>query len=146
MDGRYNTGYLLSKAALVSKAELNDALEKYDVTAAQWGVLLDVYIQLEFGHSGVKPKDIADRMHSDRPTVTAILKRLKKRGFLVLRSNPEDGRSQLVTLTDEARDLIPKLKQEANRTIQTLMNDVEKEEADVFQKVLQKIVEKRYGL
>lgn len=54
------------------------------------------------------------------------------------------GRSQLVSLSDEARQLIPKLKQEADRTIQMLMNDVEQEEADVFQKVLKKIVEKKY--
>lgn len=146
MEERFNIGYLLSKAALVSKAGLNNALEKYDVTAAQWGVLLDIYMQSSLGQSNVKPKDIAERMHSDRPTVTAILKRLKKRGLVELRANPEDGRSQLVSLSDEADDLIPKLKREADRTIETLMNDVKIEEAEVFQRVLQKIVEKRYNL
>ena len=135
-------GYLLSKAALSAKRLLNERLNHYNITATQWAVLYDLYLQDQHGNRQVKPKDIAERLDSDRPTVTNIIKRLNQRGYLTVKSNPDDGRSSFISLSEQAKPLIDPLKKEANQTINFLVEDIDNSEKQVARKVLKKIIEK----
>jgi MarR family transcriptional regulator, organic hydroperoxide resistance regulator len=49
---------------------------------------------------------IADRLHTSGAYVTMECKKLIRRGFLEKNPNPDDGRSVIVSLTDEGRTAI----------------------------------------
>tara|TARA_R110002072_G_scaffold43702_25_gene122642 strand:- start:6184 stop:6774 length:591 start_codon:yes stop_codon:yes gene_type:complete len=49
---------------------------------------------------------IAERLHTSGTYVTMETKKLMRRGFLDKQPNPEDGRSVLISLTQEGRDAI----------------------------------------
>ncbi|GGM20264.1 hypothetical protein GCM10011351_02620 [Paraliobacillus quinghaiensis] len=135
-------GYLLSKASLSAKRLLNERLNQYDITATQWAVLFDLYIRGQDGDEQVKPKDIAEKLDSDRPTITNIIKRLNLRGYITIKPNPKDGRSSFIALSDQAKPLIEPLKKEASQTINFLVEDLDSSEKEIARNVLKKIIEK----
>lgn len=49
---------------------------------------------------------VAERLHTSGAYVTMETKKLMRRGFLDKRPNPDDGRSVIITLTDEGRAAI----------------------------------------
>ena len=52
---------------------------------------------------GRTPHQLSSAFQITRATMTNTLTKLSGRGFIEIRSNPEDGRSKLVYLTDEGR-------------------------------------------
>ena len=50
-------------------------------------------------------KEIADYMVCSRATITGIVDTLERKGLVVRKTNPEDRRSLLATLTDEGRSM-----------------------------------------
>lgn len=106
-----NIGYLLNKATLKLRRELQAELAFHDVTPQQWAVLRDVHEQerLPEGARRVAPSDVASRLFADRPTISGVVDRLVQRGYLYTMPNPSDRRSMLLALTPTARELIPVL-------------------------------------
>ncbi|HEY1534951.1 MAG TPA: MarR family transcriptional regulator, partial [Polyangiaceae bacterium] len=56
------------------------------------------------GHWGpIYPGDLAEILHVDPSSLTGVLARLEKAGFLKRRRDPRDGRRALLTLSAEGR-------------------------------------------
>ncbi|OEH86426.1 hypothetical protein BHU72_13490 [Desulfuribacillus stibiiarsenatis] len=124
-DFSQNLGYLLSKSAKIMKWHFNEALKNYDLTAAQWSVIKDLSIQMELLHasqnsaSGIQghplsPAAVALRLYYDRPTISGIIDRLEKNGWVVRKPNPDDRRSQIIELTEKSESLIHELNHHGN--------------------------------
>lgn len=54
-------------------------------------------------HPRLAPGQLADLLHLDPSTVTGIVKRLGKQGFVAKRLDPDDRRRVILTLTDKGR-------------------------------------------
>ncbi|QGN53601.1 MarR family winged helix-turn-helix transcriptional regulator [Novosphingobium sp. Gsoil 351] len=52
---------------------------------------------------GISQTDLAQRMRTDRATTMAIVNRLEARKFLARGKSPNDGRKQMLNLTDAGR-------------------------------------------
>lgn len=128
-DSSLNLGFLLNKATLLLKRELGKKLMEYEITSPQWSVLQDLSMQEELPEQErkVTPAAIAERILADRPTVSGIIDRLIKKGYLRARPNPRDRRSQLMELTPEARELLPTLQATADATLQQALKDLPSE-------------------
>lgn len=101
-------GYLLNKAARLMKSRVNQRLSEIGLTFPQFLVIKHLYGQerAEEGKSIVTPALIAENLGYDRPTVTGILDRLVKQGFVTREIHPGDRRSQRIGLTTKARELL----------------------------------------
>jgi DNA-binding MarR family transcriptional regulator len=66
---------------------------------------------------GQKPRVLAKAFQTPKTSMTHTLAALETRGFIVMRDNPEDGRSKQVWLTDEG-------KQFPSATIALLRDDI----------------------
>jgi len=77
--------------------------EEYGLTAPQLGTLRE----LETRGKGT-PTEIAHWMSVSAPTAAGILKRLKQRGLIDRSPDPEDGRSFVVQITEEGKELAKK--------------------------------------
>ena len=85
-------------------------LEGKGVTTAEW-VLMRVLYDVD----ALAPSRIADRMGMTRGAITKLADRLIKKGMLVRRHDPEDGRAQSLSLTRTGRRLVPELARLADR-------------------------------
>jgi DNA-binding MarR family transcriptional regulator len=77
--------------------------QEYGLTAPQLGTLRE----LEARGKGT-PTEVAQWMSVSAPTAAGILKRLKQRNLIDRSPDPEDGRSFVVQITDEGRELAKK--------------------------------------
>lgn len=64
---------------------------------------------------GITPTQIAETLCVEPPTVTKMLQRLEKSGFVERRPDPEDGRISRVYLTPEGKSLQIPVQQVWNR-------------------------------
>ncbi len=87
------------------RRELDKLLREKELTGAQFGALraLD---HLERTRGGeISQRDIEEISHSTHPTMTEILKKLEKKGFIESRPSETDRRRKLLCQTDKAREL-----------------------------------------
>jgi MarR family transcriptional regulator for hemolysin len=74
-------------------------LRVFGVTSATWRALFHLG---ELG-DGVRPKDLAEALEMERPSLTQLLDRLEAAGLVTRREDPEDHRGKTVHLTDAGR-------------------------------------------
>jgi DNA-binding MarR family transcriptional regulator len=55
------------------------------------------------GHEGISQKDLAEKMHLARPTVTIMLQKMESEGLIERWDDPEDQRLTRIRLTDAGR-------------------------------------------
>ena len=87
------------------RRELDAALRETELTGAQFGALraLD---RLEREHGGeISQHDVEELCRSAHPTMTEILKKLEKKGFIEVRPSETDRRRKQIRRTDKAREL-----------------------------------------
>ena len=96
------------KFAVIHRAfrrEMDASLREKELTGAQFGALraLD---RLERERGGeISQRDIEELCRSAHPTMTEILKKLEKKGFIEVRPSETDRRRKLIRRTDKAREL-----------------------------------------
>ncbi|HEY7607629.1 MAG TPA: MarR family transcriptional regulator [Alphaproteobacteria bacterium] len=72
------------------------------VTPPQYSILVTV-AQLDGGEAGATVRAVAEHMHVSGAFITAESGKLARKGLIVKRPNPADGRSVLVSLTPKGQ-------------------------------------------
>jgi DNA-binding MarR family transcriptional regulator len=97
-------GYFLTKARNVLVARTDLALKPLDLTAQQIGVLLS----LASGRART-PLELSREMSYDSGSMTRMLDRLEKKGFIIRARSDADRRVVEVSLTERGRDAAARL-------------------------------------
>ncbi len=136
-------GYLINKAARITKWELNNRLSDIGLTSPQFAVLRDVFCNENKDETliSLTPASIAERLHADRPTISGIIHRLTKQGWVRRTENPNDRRSQIIVLTDKSKQLMGTLESLSNETIKKGIKDFTEDEIENLKNYLLKIIE-----
>jgi len=98
-------GFNLVRVASLFKREHARALREYKLTPEQWQALATLW-----RHGVLKQAEIGRVTMQDAPTVSRMLVRMERNGWLKRRSDPSDARSSLVQLTaegDQLRHVLP---------------------------------------
>lgn len=90
---------LIKKAALVIEKLSNHVLAPYDLTHTQYKILMLLYRNPGWP---IRQIDIEAHFAMTNPTVTGIIQNLEKKGLVQRIQNPDDRRSKLLTLTEQA--------------------------------------------
>lgn len=130
-----NPGQLLMRVSLELKKSLSKRLSLYNITATQWAVLQDISNHLE----GTTPAMIAERTYSDRPTITGVLERLKTKGLLVIKDNPNDKRSNLVFITESGLRMKSQIENLSDELMDDALKNITEHEMSTFINVLNQI-------
>ncbi len=140
---KYNLGYLLSKASRQTKWELNQQLSTIGLTSSQWAVIKDVSIQENNNNIYITltSASIAERLNSDRPTMSGIIHRLIKYGWIYREDNPEDKRSHIIRLTSKSKELLPQLEEVSDATIEKAMKGFSDKELIQFREYLNRVLD-----
>ena len=84
-------------------------------------------------------KDIADKIHRTRPTVTVLVDKLEKLGYLKREISQEDSRYTYIVLTKKGQDfklIFEKISEDLNNL---LYKNLTEQESNILDNLLQKI-------
>jgi len=91
----------VQRAARALGRRFDEELRPFDLTNGQFSLLMSL------NRPEPPPMGpVASLLAMDRTTLTAALKPLERRGLLRIKSDPKDGRSRILILTDKGRDLL----------------------------------------
>jgi len=109
-------------------------LAPFNITPVQFYVLSALWDK-----DAMKFKDLARRLDMDGSTLTGILDRMEKRGFIKRKEDPDDRRSILVCLTHKSMEIRPQMIEIAQDLDHEFRNKVPDEEFMTLLKVLDKL-------
>lgn len=134
-------GYLIMKIAKDLRYELAKELESLDLTPAQWAVLkyIDMKEEMNSSLNERTSKSVAHELEFDKPTVSGIINRLESKNMIRKQSHPQDKRSFILSLTKEAKQLIPLLEEASERVMIRTLTDFSPEEYIQFIGYLKKV-------
>lgn len=111
-------------------------LAPYNLTTPQYMVFTALWIQ-----NGITIGDLGQRVALDGSTVTGILDRMEKNGYVERRPNSEDRRSALVFLTEKARIIGPQIIPFADELDASIRQGHTAQDMVVFERVLRELAE-----
>ncbi len=111
-----------------------------DITPRQFGVLIALYQD-----GPLTPSALAERISSDRNTLSEMLKRMTARKLISKRSNSEDRRSIQVQITARGEDALLRVVPAAAELQNTLLAPLSKEDRAHFLKCMLTIAKSAAG-
>jgi MarR family transcriptional regulator for hemolysin len=102
---RGDLGYQVNHLARLLRQRLTHELGPLGFTSSQAAVLL----VLGSSDGPLTMGSVAERLGIDRPTLTGIVRRLDRDGWVTVSAHPKDGRARLLQLTDQATASLPAL-------------------------------------
>ena len=91
-------------------------------------------------------KDIEQELHISKSVASNLVKRMVQNGLVELEASPSDKRAKFVRLTDKARSQMKQVKAFFERIDKQLMEDIDKDELLIFEKVLGQLQENIKGI
>lgn len=111
---------------------LRRAMEPYfaqsGISASQWGVLRTLHRAEEEGRDGMRQKDLAERLLIKPPSVTGIVDRLCRLGWVVRSSSQRDQRVKQVNLTPAGRELVLRVLRQHGKQVRGVLGALNEEE------------------
>lgn len=136
-----------SSSSLISNLYNASLLVRHDIEREilmkeklSWTAMLMLYTLWVFGPS--ETRIIAKRLQLAPSSVTSLTNTLEKKGFVFRSYQPKDRRQVLVNLDDAGVDLLKVLSIEVNKREQALTSKLTREELDVFNGLLNKLLDR----
>ena len=121
---RDNTfAYLLHDVTRLMRKHFDRRATRLQLTRAQWRALKVIR-----RHEGLSQTELADYLDMEPIPVGRVIDRLEKAGMVVRGSNPEDRRSILITVTDDAEHAIASTYEVFEARLAGLMEDLSPDE------------------
>lgn len=123
----YTSNHIIYKA--------NAFFKKYGLTRQQYNVLLILRSQTD---SGASVNLIKNRMLDKMSDASRIVERLRVKGFVVRKQDPEDRRAVTVIITDKGVALLDKMESSVN-VLEEDFRKLSAEEADLLNELLDRL-------
>lgn len=128
------TFYTLNRLVVKIKKNMAKQIKPYDVTLEQWSLLTRLWKD-----DGISQTELAVRTNKDLPTVTRSLVKLKEKGLIEKKENPNDSRAYLIYLTEEGKKLEKPLDSIAQEAENKILESLSSSELDAFKKIMNSI-------
>lgn len=131
---------IMRKINLVSRCQssyLADKLKDTGLMPCYHGYVLTICRK-----PGISQEELSRVLCVNKSNVTRTLAQMEERGFVDRRSSPQDKRILQVYPTDKLLELLPQVRQMAREWNTYLTEEISEAEMEVFQQVLDRIVER----
>ncbi len=112
----------------------------YAVTPEQWAILGRLGQE-----DGLSQQALADRFHRSKVAAFQLISKLEKQGLVVRRADPDDGRSNLVFLTEEGRAIQPALVILAKENMAAALEGISEPDLETAKLVVRQIIANTSG-
>jgi DNA-binding MarR family transcriptional regulator len=133
----YQCGLLQAKAYRLLRSAAAASLEPYQLSVAEWSVL----VQLQ-GAGGMRHSHIATALQVEAPLVTALVKQLERKRLVRRSSDPQDSRAKRLFLTRKGAQMIPHLEDAVRGTVEEMFDGISDERLLAYFSVMEAIVAK----
>ncbi len=128
-------GRLMKMGYITLRKDVEEMLKPLGLTHTQWSALR---IIRQF--PGITSSQIEPILMIERPSVTSLMNGLEKKGLIVRKDHPEDGRFKLIYLTDEGVRTADETERFAADVENKVKAGLTPEEFDSLKKLLVKMV------
>lgn len=115
----------------------NRMLQEYHVSLMEYHIL----IMLLREHS-VSQNEMADALDVDKALISRHIQSMEQKGLLMSCPDPECRRKKVLSLSEHAKLLLPKLREIHCRSLEKLFADVDEKQLSEFQYILEGLVSK----
>ena len=115
---------------------------QFGVSTSQWAVLRVLHRAEDEGIASLRLTDLGDRLLVRPPSVTGVVDRLQRMGFLERSKSAEDQRVKEVRLTDAGREKITRVLQQLPAQHELVLGDLDATERDQLQHLLGKMAQR----
>lgn len=116
---------------------MTNALASMDLTAAQGHIMGFIFHQ----KTPQCPRDIEEKFHLSHPTVSGLLSRLEKKGFIEFRPDETDRRCKRIYILPKGRELNETMHRTILETEERLVQGFTQEEKELFAGFLTRAME-----
>lgn len=127
-------GYWINRTRASMHAAFEKRLENYDLTMAQWCVIVALYSDEASTISG-----LADHVNVDKGSISRVVEKLVQKGILSHVAG-KDRRSGKIALTTSGLKLAPKLIEEGQKNEAFFLNDFSPSEMAELKRLMHKIL------
>jgi MarR family transcriptional regulator, organic hydroperoxide resistance regulator len=126
----------LGNVVRIVRARLDRALQRCGLRLGQYQVLRHLWEE-----DGLTPREIADRLTVEMPTVTRTVQRMLRDGFVDRQAHPDDARSVRIYLTKRGMELRTQLAAIIADQTEHALRGFTPQERETFVRMLERISE-----
>lgn len=105
MEEQLPLGLRFSILGRCFKRILDEHLKEMELTGVQFGVLMALHRLEDRGADEIYQRDLEHCSHVTHPTMTEIIKRLEKKGYISCTRSESDRRHKCIAMTERAKEL-----------------------------------------
>lgn len=120
---------------------MDNAMESMDLTAVQGHIMA----YLAHAQQPPCPRDLEAEFHLTHPTVSGILSRLEQKGFIELRTDPEDRRCKRIFILEKGWQCHEVMHQTIQANERRIVDGFTPEEQEIFTGLLQRAIRNMGG-
>lgn len=115
---------------------MDNALQTMDLTGAQGHIMA----YLAHTQTPPCPRDLEAEFHLTHPTVSGLLSRLEQKGFIELRTDPEDRRCKRIYVLEKGQQCHELMHRTILENEQRMVKDFTNEEQEMFKMFLERAI------
>jgi DNA-binding MarR family transcriptional regulator len=133
-DPTLNLGFILTDTARLLRRNFNRRTHDLGLTRAQWGLLTHLRRK-----NGLRQTDLACLMELQPISLTRLIDRMVKNGWVERRADPEDRRTNRIFLTEKVKPVLGRLQEIGRKTREEAQAGISQEERDQLLQLLLRI-------
>jgi DNA-binding MarR family transcriptional regulator len=127
-------GYWLRRVSNSVSGRFAQSLQAKQTSVAEWVLLRHLW-----DGASATPGDMAKALTMTRGAISKIIDKLESKGWIRSRTNPEDNRGQLLSLTGAGRRVVPELAGIADHNDEKFFSCLDSEERTTLRQLLGKL-------
>jgi DNA-binding MarR family transcriptional regulator len=112
---------------------------RFGISRSQWAVLRNLHRAEEEGLPGLRPADLSNRLLVRPPSVTGLIDRLERLGYVFRNEHADDLRGREVRLSASGRRIVERILPGHPTQIASVMSGLKTSEQKQFHKLLQRL-------
>ena len=128
------------------KRQLDERLLEKDLTGVQLGVLKELERLEASGAAEVNQRDLEKASHVTHPTMTEILKRLERKGFVCCCQSSLDRRHKRISSTEKSRQLRQELSCMDEAILEELSRGLSRQQLETLWEILDVMLDNAFNI
>jgi DNA-binding MarR family transcriptional regulator len=113
---------------------------RHGISRSQWGVLRVLQRAERDGSTGIRLVDLGESLFVRPPSVSGLVARMERLGYVARSASTEDLRSTEIRLTQEGRNLIDRILLNHATQIETVMRGLNAQEQKLLFPLLERLI------
>jgi DNA-binding MarR family transcriptional regulator len=135
---KYDAVSMFGKIRDAANKMILSELDKYGIDGiapSHGDILMTLY-----GKNGIAVKELAEKIHRTQPTVTVLVDKLEKLGYVERKKSEEDNRVTLIKLTEKGIQLKPIFREISEKLNHVIYGDLQITEKEQLERLLETIL------